>query len=112
MIAWPDIVARSQELPEAEESTSYGRPALKVRGKMFVALRSGPDALVVRCDGEEKPFLLEGRPELVFTIPHYDGYAALLVRLEAPLEEAWELVVDSWLIVAPAKLAKAYVGKA
>jgi hypothetical protein len=111
MIAWPDVVALGQELPETEESTSYGRPALKVRGKMFVALRSGPDALVVRCDGDEKPFLLEARPDLVFTTPHYDGYPYLLVRLDAPLEEARELVVDSWLLVAPRTRTKTYLGK-
>jgi hypothetical protein len=36
MIAWDDIVALGRELPETEESTSYGRPSLKVRGKSFV----------------------------------------------------------------------------
>ena len=59
----------------------------------------------MRCDGDEKPFLLEARPDLVFTTPHYDGYPYVLVRLEAPLEEARELVIDSWLLVAPKKLA-------
>jgi hypothetical protein len=108
VIAWADVVALGQELPETEESTSYGRPALKVRGKMFVALRSGPDALVVRCDGDEKPFLLEARPDLVCTTPHYDGYPYLLVRLDAPLAEIGELVVDSWLLVAPKRLTKVF----
>ena len=59
----------------------------------------------MRCDGEEKPFLLEGRPDLVFTTPHYDGYPYLLVRLDAPLEEVRELVLDSWLLLAPKRLA-------
>ena len=104
MIAWDDVVALGRELPETEESTSYGR-SLKVRGKSFVTIRERPDALVVRCDGDEKPFLLEARPDLVFTTPHYDGYPYVLVRLEAPLEEARELVIDSWLLVAPKKLA-------
>ena len=105
MITWDDIVAIGRELPEAEESTSYGRPALKVRGKFVAALLTNPDAVVVRCDLDEKPFLLEARPDLVFTTPHYDGYPYVLVRLEAPLEEARELVIDSWLLVAPKKLA-------
>jgi hypothetical protein len=105
MIVWDDVVALGRELPETEESTSYGRPSLKVRGKSFVTIRERPDALVVRCDGDEKPFLLEARPDLVFTTPHYDGYPYVLVRLEAPLEEARELVIDSWLLVAPKKRA-------
>lgn len=105
MIAWNDVVALGRELPETEESTSYGRPSLKVRGKSFVTIRERPDALVVRCDRDEKPFLLEARPDLVFTTPHYDGYPYVLVRLDAPLEEVRELVIDSWLLVAPKKLA-------
>ena len=105
MITWEDVLAIGRELPETEESTSYGRPSLKVRGKSFVTIRERPDALVVRCDGEEKPFLLEGRPDLVFTTPHYDGYPYLLVRLDAPLEEVRELVLDSWLLLAPKRLA-------
>ena len=105
MIVWDDVVALGRELPETEESTSYGRPSLKVCGKSFVTIRERPDALVVRCDGDEKPFLLEARPDLVFTTPHYDGYPYVLVRLEAPLEEVRELVIDSWLLVAPKKLA-------
>jgi hypothetical protein len=109
MIGWDDVLALGRELPESEESTSYGRPCLKVRGKMFVALRSDPDALVVRCDGEEKPFLLEARPDLVFETPHYHGWPYLLVRLDAPLAEARELVVDSWLLAAPKKLADGFV---
>jgi hypothetical protein len=105
MITWEDVLAIGRELPETEESTSYGRPSLKVRGKSFVTIRERPDALVVRCDGEEKPFLLEGRPDLVFTTPHYDGYPYLLVRLDAPIEEVRELVLDSWLLLAPKRLA-------
>jgi hypothetical protein len=105
MITWEDVLAIGRELPETEESTSYGRPSLKVRGKSFVTIRERPDALVVRCDGEEKPFLLEGRPDLVFTTSHYDGYPYLLVRLDAPLEEVRELVLDSWLLLAPKRLA-------
>lgn len=109
MITWEDVLALGRELPETEESTSYGRPSLKVRGKSFVTIRERPDALVVRCDGEEKPFLLEGRPDIVFTTPHYDGYPYLLVRLDAPVEEMRELVLDSWLILAPKTLAKQVV---
>ena len=105
MIAWDDIVALGKELPETEETTHYGRPALKVRGKAFVSLRERPDALVVRCDGEEKPLLLDARPDVVFTTPHYDGWPYVLVRLDAPLDDARELVMDSWLAVAPKKLA-------
>jgi hypothetical protein len=105
VITWPDVVALGAELPEVVESTSYGRPALTVKGKMFVALRSSPDALVVRCDLDEKPFLLESRADILFETPHYRGYPAMLVSLEATIDDVREFVFDSYVLVAPKRLA-------
>jgi hypothetical protein len=105
VIDWASLVALARELPEFEESTSYGRPALKVRGKFFAALRTNPDAIVVRCDGEEKPFLLEARPDILFETPHYHGWPYMLVRLDAPLADVREFLTDSWLLAAPKRLA-------
>jgi hypothetical protein len=105
LVTWDDVVALARDLPETEEGTSYGRPALKVRGRFVVALRTDPDALVVRCDLDEKPFLLEAREDILFETPHYHGYGAVLIRLEAPLDDVRELVLDSWLLAAPKRLA-------
>ena len=106
MLTWEDVVALGCELPETEESTSYGRPALKVRGKFVAALRTSPDALVVRCDLDEKPLLLEARPDILFETPHYHGWGYMLVRLDASLEDAREFLTDSWLLAAPKRLAE------
>jgi hypothetical protein len=106
MLTWADVVGLARELPEIEESTSYGRPALKVRGKFVAALRSNPDALVVRCDLDEKPLLLEARPDILSETPHYHGWGYMLVRLEASPEDAREFLTDSWLLAAPKKLAE------
>ena len=108
MIGWDDLVALARELPEFEESTSYGRPALKVRGKFFAALRTDPDAIVVKCDLEEKPLLLEARSDVLFETPHYRGYGAMLIRLDAPLDDVREFLTDSWLLAAPKTLARAF----
>jgi hypothetical protein len=105
VIGWDDLVALAGELPEFEESTSYGRPALKVRGKFFAALRTDPDAIVVKCDLEEKEALLEARSDVLFETPHYHGWAAMLIRLDAPLDDVREFVFDSWLLAAPKRLA-------
>ncbi len=105
MLTWEDVFELARELPETEESTSYGRPALKVRGKFVDALRTGPDAVVVRCDLEEKPFLLEARPDILFETPHYHGWGYVLMRLEASRDDAREFLTDSWLLAAPKKLA-------
>ena len=106
MVTWEDVVELGRELPETEESTSYGRPALKVRGKFVAALRTNPDALVVRCDLDEKPLLLEARPDILFETPHYHGWGYMLVRLDASLEDAREFLTDSWLLAAPKRLAE------
>lgn len=106
MISWDDLVALARELPEFEESTSYGRPALKVRGKFFASLRSNPDAVVVRCDLEEKPLLLEARSDILFETPHYHGWPYVLVKLDASREDLREFLIDSWLLAAPEKLAR------
>ncbi len=106
MIAWRDVVELARDLPEIEESTSYGRPALKVRGKFVAALRTDPDALVVRCDLEEKPLLLEARPDILFETPHYHGWGYMLVKLDAARDEIREFLTDSWLLAAPKRLAQ------
>jgi hypothetical protein len=105
VLTWRDVVELAHELPEIEESTSYGRPALKVRGKFVAALRTNPDAVVLRCDLDEKPLLLDARPDILFETPHYHGWGYMLLRLEASADEAREFLTDSWLLAAPKKLA-------
>jgi hypothetical protein len=105
VIGWAELVALAGELPEFAESTSYGRPALKVRGKFFAALRANPDAIVVKCDLEEKPLLLDAHPNVLFETPHYHGYGAMLIRLDAPVDDVREFLFDSWLLAAPKRLA-------
>jgi hypothetical protein len=106
VLTWKDVVALGRELPEIEEATSYGRPALKVRGKFVAALRSNPDAIVVRCDLDEKPLLLDARPDILFETPHYHGWGYMLVRLDASVDDAREFLTDSWLLAAPKRLAE------
>jgi len=72
--------------------------------------RSWPDGPVigVRTEGiEGKDALLGSFPDVFFTIPHFDGYPAVLVRLDAiDLEQLREVVTDAWLVKAPKRLAK------
>ncbi len=46
-MTWDEVVAVGQELPGIEVSTSYGTPALKVRGKLVTRLRTEDDSLVL-----------------------------------------------------------------
>ena len=75
MPTWDDVVAIGLRFPEVEVATSFGTPALKVRGKGMCRLRTNPDALVLRViDLGEREALLQGQPDAFFSTPHYDGY--------------------------------------
>ncbi len=72
-------------LPGVEVSTSWGRPSLKVRGKMFACLASHssaePDTLVVMTEFAQRDALLEEEPDLYYITRHYVDYPCVLVRL-------------------------------
>jgi hypothetical protein len=106
---WNDVRRLASQLPEAKEDTSYRKPSFKVRGKVFAAMSPHEEgALVVRVNLMKKPLLIESRPDVYFSTPHYDGWPSLLIRLDAVDDEALrERLEDSWLIAAPAKLAGA-----
>lgn len=67
--------------------------------------------LAVRVGGlEEKEALLAAEPEALFTIPHFDGYPGLLVRLDAvERDRLAEIIADAWLVRAPAKVAREWL---
>ncbi len=92
-------------LPEAEETTSYGTPAFKVRGKLFARLREEGDILVVKCDLNEREALIQSEPDTYFVTPHYQNYPYVLVRMkEIDLEALREVLADAWRIAAPKRL--------
>ena len=70
-------------LPGAEESTSYGTPAFRVRKKLFARLHQDGDALVVRADFDARDALLRASPRSFFVTDHYRAYPYVLVRLAA-----------------------------
>jgi hypothetical protein len=67
-----------------------------------------PSVLALRVAGQgEKEELLASEPEVFFTEPHYDGYPAVLARLEViEADELAELVTDAWRLRAPKRLQK------
>ncbi|HEV2493223.1 MAG TPA: MmcQ/YjbR family DNA-binding protein [Terriglobia bacterium] len=72
-------------LPGVEESTAYGSPALKVRGKLLACLpahRSAePGSLVVRVDFDDRAELLAAAPDIYYVTDHYVNHTSVLVRL-------------------------------
>jgi len=96
MASGDDVRELALALPGTIEKPSYGTPGFRVRDKLFARIRE-PGVLALWCESlEEKDFLIEGDPEKFFTTPHYDGYAMVLVRLQAvDREELAELLAES-----------------
>lgn len=72
-------------LPGVEESTMYGAPVLKVRGKLLACMAMNkaaePNSLVVRVDADQRAELLETDPRTYYLKDHYVNYPSVLVRL-------------------------------
>src|SRR5438874_9352171 len=72
-------------LPDVEVTTTYGQPALKVRGKMFVCIASHksaePNTMVVMMDFADRDALVEDDPGTYYLKEHYLNYPCVLVRL-------------------------------
>jgi hypothetical protein len=81
-----DIVKRiALGLPGVEESTMYGSPALKIRGKLLAGVpvnkSAEPDSLGVCVDFDRRAELLAGAPDVYYLTDHYVNYPIVLVRL-------------------------------
>jgi hypothetical protein len=111
-MTWDDVVSFACVLPEVAEGTAYGTPALCVRGKFLARLREDGATLAVRCDIEERPFLVRKHAEL-FVTPHYEDHPMVLVSLPtADPELVRELVEDAWAERAPKRVVAAWLAGA
>ncbi len=120
-------------LPDTELGISWGdRPTWKVprgpKGKGFLLYRApGPtavdpatgeryeDLIVITTPTEvEKNALVEDESTPFFTIPHFNGYSAVLVQQsrlgEISRQELEEVITDAWAAKAPARLVKEHLG--
>jgi hypothetical protein len=73
---------------------------------------AGPILAVRTADLAEKEAILAANPDAFFTIAHFDGYTAFLIRLDQVSAKALkEALVDGWLAVAPRPLADRYLAR-
>jgi len=71
----------AQALGDVEESTSYGTPAIKIRGKLIARLKEDGDSLVVGTTFEERAEMMAADPETYYITDHYVPGPWVLVRL-------------------------------
>ena len=125
MATWDDVRRIALALPETSEGESRGLASWQVRNKGFVWERPLRQT-DLRALGDEAPTgpilgarvehlvakeaLLANDPNVFFTTPHFNGFPAVLVRLEEiSVEDLEEVIVEAWLARAPKRLAQKYV---
>ena len=124
MATWDDVRRIAMALPETSERLSRENRQWRVKDKLFVWERPlrrtdlealgdrAPAGAILGARVEHqvaKEALLADESGVYFTTPHFDGYPAILARLDAiGLDELNELIVEAWLVRAPKRLARAY----
>ena len=126
MATMDDVARLALELPEVTEGERHGRRTWLVAGKAFAWERAfskadlkrfgdatppgGPILAVSVEDLGEKEAVLAADPTAFFTIPHFDGYAAVLIQMKKVRKAALrEALIDGWLAAAPPKLAEDFL---
>jgi hypothetical protein len=101
-------------LPGVEESTGYGTPAVRVRGKFISRWRTEAEgALAIRCSFLDRQVLLQAQPEVFFVTDHYRDYPMILVRLDRIAADALrDLFERAWRMAAPRSLVPSLEGGA
>lgn len=102
------VEAIGRKLPDVEVTTSWGKPTLKVAGKMFVCIASHksaePNTLVVMMDFADRDALVADDPSTYYLKDHYVTYPCVLVRLDrVRLDALRDLVVGAHRFVNATK---------
>ena len=112
MITFERVKKIASAMPDVEASTSYGTPALKVRGKLMARLKEDDETLVLRATWEERERVLTLYPEVYFLTEHHRGHAWVLLRLAAATPTQLKAsITHAWYESAPKSLIARFEAK-
>jgi hypothetical protein len=96
-------------LAGVEETTTWGQPAMKAHGKLWVWWSPQVEAPVFKVDFDEREVLLEALPERFFIVEHYRRSAMVLMRPDN-LDFDWAKanLMKVWLAQAPKRVRQAF----
>ena len=99
-------LARKLKLEDVtSDKTSHGTPTLRVHDTPFVHIKAA-GVMVLHCPLDAKELLIEMAPDIYYQTPHYEGWPALLVRLDLIGDEELALRIENaWRFKAPKRLA-------
>lgn len=102
MLSFDTVREMALALPHVEEGTSYGTPALKVKGKLFVRLKEDGETIVLKTTYEEREELMAHDLETYFITDHYLNYPYILVSLKRVHPDGLrELILTSYRLAKP-----------
>jgi hypothetical protein len=108
-VTFAQVRLAAQAFPGIEDSTSYGTPAIKVRGKLLARLHQSGDCFVLRTDLLDREILLQSDTSVFFITDHYRDYPWILVRFSAVDPSVLpDLIERAWRLVAPRTLTAKY----
>jgi hypothetical protein len=80
-VTWETVRKIALALDKAEETTSYGTPAFKASGKLFVRQHQDGKSLVIAADFEQRQEMVAADPETYYITDHYTNYPWVLVSM-------------------------------
>ena len=128
MATLDDVARITVGVPEVTEETRRGTRSWSVAGKTFAWERPYSKADVKRFGEEtpprqpilavrvedliEKEAVLAAGTRGIFTIPHFDGFPAVLIELrKVGVRALKDALVDGWLACAPRALAQRHASR-
>jgi hypothetical protein len=109
----PEIESRGNEWRLRGKLVAWERPLRRTDLEALGDEAPSGDIIAIWLPGlDAKTALLADGRGIYFTTPHFDGYRAILARLEPmPVDELEELIIEAWIDRAPKGLSRPFLSE-